>query len=145
MPRGEIKNQIFLQLIDIGDRPIGEAEQHLPRMRDNKDSLIFAVFVFGLIYGRRVDVAKVDLSTGILWDAGGEDDLHPIVFHAVAVRSDPLDVRGVGEDGAGDIFELLPLAKEVVARVVAHLADQFSVRNGDLGQVRSVDDHSSAV
>ena len=122
-----------LQLIDIRDRSVGEAEEHLARMGNGKDSFIFAAFVFCWIDGCWVDVAKVDLATGTLWDRCGEDDLHPIVLHTVTIGPDALNVSGVSKDCPRNIFEPVPLAKEVVTGMVAHLADQFTVRHGDLG------------
>ena len=72
-----------------------------------------------------VTVAEVDLPAGGLGNAGGEGHAHAGRLDAglLVVGADAVDVRRVGEGAPGLVLELVPLLQEIIAAVVADLAD----------------------
>ena len=66
-------------------------------------------------------------------------------FDSVGERPRAADVRGMRQHAPGHVLKAIPLLREVVAHVVAHLLDEPTVRDGNLAQMRRVDDQLAAV
>ena len=93
----------------------------------------------------RIQVAQVDGLDGLPRDAGRQRHRHPVALAVLGVPAAlAAQVGGVREVAPRAVHEPVPLPEEVVAVVVADLAD-LRVHHRDLGDVRRVDDHLAAV
>src|SRR2546430_8050339 len=131
----------------LSSKKIGSSIQHLPRVADGQETLIFTIDPVLRGDVAVVQVTEIDEPTAGFWNPSGQGDLDPRLFHAGAgiVAAGSLHVRAVRLDHAGDAGEAVCLLQEVVAHVVADLVDQLAMRVGHLGEVRRVDDHLTAV
>jgi hypothetical protein len=90
-------------------------------------------------------IAQIYSPANFLGNSRSEDHLDPRALYTVPKSSDPFDVGGVSEHCPRHVSILLPLGKEKVANVVAHLQKPLSMGGRELPNVRAVDDKSTAV
>src|SRR5829696_6650720 len=88
-----------------------------------------------------IEVIEVDLADDVFGDAGGQRDSDPVAFAALGIPGAlAAQMGGVREVAPRNVLELLPLAEEVVAVVVADRGD-VRMHHRHLSDVGSVEDH----
>ena len=112
-----------------------------------ENALLFASLPCFRVNVPVIGVAQVDAPTAFLWNAGCQCDRDTRRFDTgcgiVGTRS--LDVRAVCQNATWNMFKAIPLLDEIIPDMVANLVNQLTVRVGDLGDVRSVDNDFTSV
>src|SRR5262245_41463463 len=90
--------------------------KHLTGMWHEQDALLFASLPIMWIDGLIVLIAQVDTAAAFFRDAGCQGYLDTRRFNtsSCVIYTCTLDVRTVGENGAWDIFEALPLFEKII-------------------------------
>src|SRR5437763_1767715 len=69
----------------------------------------------------------------------GNRDTRRLDAECLVVRPRSLDMRAMRQNASRYMFEAIPLLDEIIPDMVAALVNQFTVRVGDLGDMRGVD------
>ena len=110
-------------------------------MRDVEYALLFAAHPCFGVNLSIIGIAQVDAPTAFLWNAGRQCDRDARRFDAECLVVGPrsLDMRAMRQNASRYMFEAIPLLDEIIPDMVADLVNQFTVRVGDLGDMRGVD------
>src|SRR6266566_4901639 len=123
------------------------AVEHFTGVWYVKNALLFASFPCFGIDLPIIGIAQVDAPTAFLWNSGSQSNRDARRFDAecLVVGSRSLDMRAMRQDASRYMFKAIPLLDEIILDMVADLVNQFTVRVGDLGDMRGVDNDFASV
>src|SRR6185437_13233924 len=122
-----------------------ELEEHFAGFGDHQHAFVFAIGEVFRANALWIAVAEIDFAADGFRDGRGEGDLHAAVFHAVFIRADAADVRGMCDHAPGIVLKFVPLLQEIIPAMVTEFGDDLAVHDGNFVDVRGVNDEFAAV
>ena len=109
-------------MTDLPPRPLRRVLQpieHFAGLRDVQNALVLAILIVRDVDRRRIAIAEVDRPADVLGDLRRQRHADARLLDAVLIGPDAADVGRMGQDAPRLVLEALPLAEEIIARVVA--------------------------